>query len=286
MPSRPPRCAANCHRSRARCGPRRCSSRPGRSPSAGPPSRTPRGSRSWCSPPAGARAARASTRTAPRRPDLLQRGAISQVGFRSGTGTVLSGVVPDGVASVTLHFPAQSGGANPAPPIERHSASDQKRVSSFASHAASYRRRSAVPRRTRSNGRPRTAPSSGQSTRAPSRLGDGTRKEPGISKRRIAALAIALHRGCAGAWRRPRITVAGLAVAVLAAGCGGFTSTTSSTSAAHSRVPSSTASAHPGWTGMGGSLSAFPCGRPHTSAGRSRLRRRHQRCCLRRRAAV
>lgn len=48
---------------------------------------------------------------------LLQRGAISQVGFRSGTGTVLSGVVPDGVASVTLHFPAQSGGANPAPPL-------------------------------------------------------------------------------------------------------------------------------------------------------------------------
>ena len=27
------------------------------------------------------------------------------------------GVVPDGVASVTLHFPAQSGGANPAPPL-------------------------------------------------------------------------------------------------------------------------------------------------------------------------
>jgi hypothetical protein len=48
---------------------------------------------------------------------FLQRGAISQVGFRSGTGTVLSGVVPDGVASVTLHFPARVGGANPAPPL-------------------------------------------------------------------------------------------------------------------------------------------------------------------------
>ena len=48
---------------------------------------------------------------------FLQRGAISQVGFRSGTGTLLSGVVPDGVASVTLHFPARFGGANPAPPL-------------------------------------------------------------------------------------------------------------------------------------------------------------------------
>jgi hypothetical protein len=48
---------------------------------------------------------------------FLQRGAISQVGFRSGTGTVLSGVVPDGVASVTLHFPARVGGGNPAPPL-------------------------------------------------------------------------------------------------------------------------------------------------------------------------
>jgi hypothetical protein len=48
---------------------------------------------------------------------FLQRGAISQVGFGSGTGTVLSGVVPDGVASVTLHFPPRFGGANPAPPL-------------------------------------------------------------------------------------------------------------------------------------------------------------------------
>ena len=48
---------------------------------------------------------------------FLQRGAISQVGFQSGTGTVLSGVVPDGVASVTLHFPARFGGGNPAPPL-------------------------------------------------------------------------------------------------------------------------------------------------------------------------
>jgi hypothetical protein len=48
---------------------------------------------------------------------FLQRGAISHVGFRSGAGTVLSGVVPDGVASVTLHFPARFGGANPKPPL-------------------------------------------------------------------------------------------------------------------------------------------------------------------------
>jgi hypothetical protein len=46
-----------------------------------------------------------------------QRGAISQAGLQSGTSTVLSGVVPDGVASVTLHFPARFGGANPAPPL-------------------------------------------------------------------------------------------------------------------------------------------------------------------------
>ena len=48
---------------------------------------------------------------------FLQRGAISQVGFRSGSGTVLSGVVPNVVASVTLDFPARVGGANPAPPL-------------------------------------------------------------------------------------------------------------------------------------------------------------------------
>ncbi len=48
---------------------------------------------------------------------FLQRGAISQVGFQSGTSTVLSGVVPDGVALVTLHFPARFGGANPKPPL-------------------------------------------------------------------------------------------------------------------------------------------------------------------------
>jgi hypothetical protein len=46
-----------------------------------------------------------------------QSGAISQAGLQSGSSTVLSGVVPDGVASVTLHFPARFGGAHPAPPL-------------------------------------------------------------------------------------------------------------------------------------------------------------------------
>jgi hypothetical protein len=46
-----------------------------------------------------------------------RRGAISQAGSRSGTSTVLSGVVPDGVASVTLHFPARFAGAHPAAPL-------------------------------------------------------------------------------------------------------------------------------------------------------------------------
>ena len=45
---------------------------------------------------------------------FLRRGAISQVGFRSGRGSVLSGVVPDGVASVTLHFPARLDGTHQA----------------------------------------------------------------------------------------------------------------------------------------------------------------------------
>ena len=48
---------------------------------------------------------------------FLRRGAIAMAGFRSGTGTVLSGVVPDGVASVTLHFPARVGGTKPAPAL-------------------------------------------------------------------------------------------------------------------------------------------------------------------------
>jgi hypothetical protein len=48
---------------------------------------------------------------------FLLRGATSQDGLPSGPGTVLSGVVPDGVASVTLHFPARVGGAKPAPPF-------------------------------------------------------------------------------------------------------------------------------------------------------------------------
>ena len=48
---------------------------------------------------------------------LLQRGAISPAGFPWGTGTIFSGVVPDGVATVTLHFPAQSRAGKAAPAI-------------------------------------------------------------------------------------------------------------------------------------------------------------------------
>jgi hypothetical protein len=48
---------------------------------------------------------------------LLERGAISQAGVRSGKSTILSGVVPDRVASVTLHFPARLVGANPTPSL-------------------------------------------------------------------------------------------------------------------------------------------------------------------------
>ena len=48
---------------------------------------------------------------------LQQRGAITQAGFQWGTGTAFSGVVPDGVATVTLHFPAQLRAGKPAPPF-------------------------------------------------------------------------------------------------------------------------------------------------------------------------
>ena len=48
---------------------------------------------------------------------LQHRGAISPAGFRWGTGTIFSGVVPDGVATVTLHFPAQDRAGKAAPPI-------------------------------------------------------------------------------------------------------------------------------------------------------------------------
>ena len=47
---------------------------------------------------------------------LQRRGAISQAGFKWGTGTIFSGVVPDGVAKVTLHFPAQSRAGKSGPP--------------------------------------------------------------------------------------------------------------------------------------------------------------------------
>ena len=48
---------------------------------------------------------------------LQHRGAISPTGFPWGTGTIFSGVAPDGVATVTLHFPAQSRAGKAAPPI-------------------------------------------------------------------------------------------------------------------------------------------------------------------------
>jgi hypothetical protein len=89
-----------------------------------------------------------------------------------------------------------------------------------------------------------------------------------MSKRHIAAIALELQCACAGARRCLHVTAAGLAVAVLAAGCGGSTSTTSSTSAAQSRMPSSTPGAPSGWTGMGATLSAFETTHsPQTSPG-------------------
>jgi hypothetical protein len=48
---------------------------------------------------------------------LRQRGAVSQAGFQWGTGTIFSGVVPDAVASVTLHFPAQIRAGKTTPPF-------------------------------------------------------------------------------------------------------------------------------------------------------------------------
>jgi hypothetical protein len=53
---------------------------------------------------------------------LRQRGALSQAGFQWGKGMIFSGVVPDGVASVTLNFPAQmrSGKATPAFTVTTH----------------------------------------------------------------------------------------------------------------------------------------------------------------------
>lgn len=47
---------------------------------------------------------------------LQRRGAISHGGFKWGTSTIFSGVAPDGVATVTLHFPAQSRAGKAAPP--------------------------------------------------------------------------------------------------------------------------------------------------------------------------
>jgi hypothetical protein len=89
-----------------------------------------------------------------------------------------------------------------------------------------------------------------------------------MSKRHISAIEIAPRCACAGARRRLQIAAAGLAVAVLAAGCGGSTPTKSTTSAPQSPVPSATASAPAGWSGMGAPLSAFETAHsPQTSPG-------------------
>lgn len=74
-----------------------------------------------------------------------------------------------------------------------------------------------------------------------------------MSTRQITAITTALH--CARG--RLQITAAGLAVAVLAAGCGSSSSTTTNTSAAKSTTRTSAASAPAGWTGMGSALATF-----------------------------
>jgi hypothetical protein len=48
---------------------------------------------------------------------LQRRGAISQTGSQWGKGLILSGVVPDGVATITLHFPGQLRAGKAAPPF-------------------------------------------------------------------------------------------------------------------------------------------------------------------------
>ena len=86
--------------------------------------------------------------------------------------------------------------------------------------------------------------------------------------KRHTAVAIALRDACAGSWRRLHIAAAGLAVALLAAGCGGSTPTEHSTRARQSRAPSATAAARAGWTGMGAPLAAFKTAHaPQTSPG-------------------
>jgi hypothetical protein len=64
-----------------------------------------------------------------------------------------------------------------------------------------------------------------------------------------------------------QIVAAGLAVAVLGAGCGGSSSTKNSTSKAQSPAPTSAAGAHAGWTGMGAPLSAFETAHPPQTGG-------------------
>jgi hypothetical protein len=72
-----------------------------------------------------------------------------------------------------------------------------------------------------------------------------------MSKRRVVVIEIALQCACAGSWRRLQIAAAGLAVALLAAGCCGSSATTRRTNAAHSPAPASATSEPSGWSGMG-----------------------------------
>ena len=84
-----------------------------------------------------------------------------------------------------------------------------------------------------------------------------------MSKRQSAAIEFPLQCGCACFWRRLQTVTAVLAAAVLTVGCGGSTSTKSSTSAAQS-----SAGPPSGWTGMGAPLSAFETAHsPQTSPG-------------------
>jgi hypothetical protein len=88
-----------------------------------------------------------------------------------------------------------------------------------------------------------------------------------MSKPFVAAITVALQCVCAGSWRRLGIAAAGLAAAVLVAGCGGSTSTTSSTSAEQSPARTSTATAPPRWSGMGAPLTAFAAAHPLQEGG-------------------
>jgi hypothetical protein len=66
---------------------------------------------------------------------------------------------------------------------------------------------------------------------------------------------------------RSHIAAIAAAVAVLAGGCGGSSAATSSTSGTQTPAQTSTASAPPGWTGMGAPLSSFQTAHPPDTSG-------------------